>query len=187
MAQRSLSRSLLEFALETRAEDIPEELDPWATLRVIDTVGAALVSARFGCGTAALKTVLAEDGTGPATVWASGGRTAPASDAAFANGTLAHGMDFDDTHTSATLHPGVVIVPTALAVGEREGVSGRDVIAAVAIGYEILARLGRAYPSKFQHRGFHATSVLGIISATAITARLSGLDLETSVHATGIA
>jgi 2-methylcitrate dehydratase PrpD len=182
-----LSRSLLEFALETKAEDIPKEILEWASLRVIDTVGAALVSAGFGSGTAALRTVLGENPNGPSTLWASGGRTAPPSDAAFANGTLAHGMDFDDTHTGATLHPGVIVVPTALAVGESQSSSGRDVLAAVTLGYELMARLGSAYPSEFQHRGFHATSVLGIISATAVTARLSGVEIETAIHATGIA
>jgi 2-methylcitrate dehydratase PrpD len=187
MADKSLTTSLLEFAIETRTQDIPEELFDWASLRLIDTVGAALVSASFGCGHSALLTVIEEDAPGDATLWASAGRTTHAANAAFANGTLAHGMDYDDTHTEATLHPGVVIVPTALAVAEEEGSSGVDVLAAVSIGYEVMARLGRVYPGRFQHSGFHATSVLGIIGAVAVTARLRGADIETSVNAAGIA
>lgn len=187
MTETSLSRSLLEFAIETKNEEIPDELLDWASLRLIDTVGTALVSAGFDCGTSALKTVLEEGTPGRSSLWASGGRTTNAGNAAFANGTLAHGMDFDDTHTSATLHPGVVIVPTAVAVAEEESSSGPEVLTAIAIGYEVMARLGRVFPGKFQYSGFHATSVLGIIGAVAVTARLRSADLDTSVNAAGIA
>jgi 2-methylcitrate dehydratase PrpD len=81
----------------------------------------------------------------------------------------------------------VVVVPAAFAVGEETGASGPDVLAAIAVGYEVATRLGRLAPGTFQHKGFHATSVLGIFGATAAVCRLFGLDENQAVRAAGIA
>ncbi|MFI0372923.1 MmgE/PrpD family protein [Actinomadura sp. 1N219] len=184
----TLSERMLDFALDHPSGDVPDELLDWTSLRFTDTVGVALACAGRGLGVAAARLTLEEPAPGPASIWGSGGRQARAADACFANGMLAHGMDYDDTHTASMIHPSVVIVPTALAVGEETGASGRDVLAAAAIGYELAARLGTLAPGKpLQQRGFHPTSVLGIIPATAVAARLLGLSTSEAVSAAGLA
>ncbi|GAA4231957.1 MmgE/PrpD family protein [Actinomadura meridiana] len=182
----TLTERMLDFALS--AHDVPDDVLAWTALRFTDTVGVALACAGRNLGSAAARLVLDEPAPGPASVWASGGHRVRADDACFANGMLAHGMDYDDTHTATMIHPSVVLVPAALAVGEQTGASGRDVLAAAAIGYELAARLGALAPGKpLQQRGFHPTSVLGIIPATAVVARLLDLPLTQAVSAAGLA
>ncbi|TMR05522.1 MmgE/PrpD family protein [Actinomadura soli] len=184
----TLTERMLGFALGHPSADVPGEVLDWTSLRFTDTVGVALACAGRGLATAAARLALEEPAPGPASIWASGGRRSRATDACFANGMLAHGMDYDDTHTASMIHPSVVIVPTALAVGEETGASGRDVLAAATIGYELAARLGTLAPGKpLQQRGFHPTSVLGIIPATAVAARLLGLSMTEAVSAAGLA
>ena len=106
---------------------------------------------------------------------------------AWPNGMLSHGMDYDDTHTTATLHPSCVIVPTALAVGEATGASGAEVLAAAIVGFEVVARLGLLASREFQNRGFHPTSVLGVFGAVATVSRLMGVSAVVGRNATGLA
>ncbi|MFI0486712.1 MmgE/PrpD family protein [Actinomadura sp. 9N215] len=184
----TLTERMLDFALRHPSADVPDDLLEWTSLRFTDTVGVALGCAGRGLGAAAARLTLSEPAPGPASIWGSGGRRSRTDDACFANGMLAHGMDYDDTHTASMIHPSVVIVPTALAVGEETGASGRDVLAAAAIGYELDARLGTLAPGKpLQQRGFHPTSVLGIIPATAVASRLLGLSMTEAVSAAGLA
>lgn len=182
-----LAESLFRFAIDFPTADLPSHVRHAADLRIVDTVAAALAGAGMGMGTAATQVVLSEDADGNASVWASGGARRSAALASFANGMLAHSMDYDDTQTRATLHPGIVIVPTAVAVAEEVGASGPDLLAAVAIGYELVSRLGELAPGAFQRQGFHPSSVLGIFGATAVAARLKGVSLEDAKNAAGLA
>src|SRR5262249_10612551 len=101
--------------------------------------------------------------------------------------------DFDDTHLPSVLHPSASIIPTALAVGEATGASGKDVIAASAAGYEVCVRTGMAAydrvlgNSVFFERGLHATSICGALAAAVVAAKLYGLDDVGTGHALGIA
>jgi 2-methylcitrate dehydratase PrpD len=183
----SLWHHLVRHALELPTPDIPKGVLDAACGRVIDTVGSALAGASSGEGLSAGRIVCAESGAGAASVWVSGGATRPAATACLANGMLAHAIDYDDTHAGATLHPGAVVVPAAIAVAEEVGASGQDVLAAVAIGYEISVRLGLLTPGKFQGQGFHPTAILGIFGATAAAARLMKVPLDVGVNAGGIA
>jgi 2-methylcitrate dehydratase PrpD len=183
----TLAQGLFEFSLDYPTSDLPATAERAASQRAVDTVAAALAGASMGMGTAASEIVLSEIAEGRSSIWASGGVTRPAALASFANGMLSHGMDYDDTQTRATMHPGIVIVPTALAVGEEVGASGPDVLAAIAIGYEIATRLGELTPGAFQRQGFHPSSVLGIFGATAVAARLMGVTVEQAVNAAGLA
>src|SRR5262249_59236201 len=114
-------------------------------------------------------------------------RGLPPAPAAFANAMLCHGLDFDDTHGDAVCHVSVVVGPAALAVGEARGAPGRDVVAALVGGSEIVARLGMAAGGLFHRRGFHPTGVCGVFGATAAAARLDGLDDHAAARALRIA
>jgi 2-methylcitrate dehydratase PrpD len=153
---------------------------------VKDTVGVAIAARTLGVGLAATEVALGAGGPAHAAVWGSG-QACSAEDAALANGTLAHALDFDDTHAAAIMHSSAVIVPAALALGESMKSSGRDILAALVVGYQVAARLGRLAPGPFQDHGFQATSVLGVFAAATVAARLMKLTPEEAVNALGIA
>jgi 2-methylcitrate dehydratase PrpD len=103
------------------------------------------------------------------------------------NGTLAHSLDFDDTHASSSLHPSAPITPAAFAAAEMAGASGRDLIAAIVAGYETQIRLSLALdPAAHYDRGFHPTATCGAFGAAAAAGRLVGLDAEGHANAFGI-
>jgi 2-methylcitrate dehydratase PrpD len=111
----------------------------------------------------------------------------PAPNAAFANAMLCHGLDFDDTPSDSIAHVSTVVCPAAVAAGEASGSSGRDLLAAIVGGNEVVTRVGMAASGAFHARGFHPTAVCGIFGAAAAAARLAGTSTEATVSALGIA
>ena len=119
-----------------------------------------------------------------ATVWVFGGKL-PATEATFVNSTLTHALDLDDVHLPSMTHITSVIVPSAIAVGEATGASGKETLAAIVIGVEVATRL--AVPERRQLKGgFLPTSVLGGFGAAAAACRLKGCSLDQTVNALGI-
>ena len=108
-------------------------------------------------------------------------------DAAFANGTAAHALDYDDLNQSLSGHPSAPILPAALAVAERAGADGAALLTAFVVGVEIEAKLGRALNPALYETGWHATATLGVFGAAAATATLLGLPAERTAHALAIA
>jgi 2-methylcitrate dehydratase PrpD len=107
--------------------------------------------------------------------------------AAMLNGTLAHSLDFDDTHAPGSLHPSAPIVPAALAAAEMARADGKALIAAIVSGYEVQIRLALALdPAAHYDRGFHPTATCGAFGAAAAAGRLLGLDAAGIAHAFGI-
>jgi 2-methylcitrate dehydratase PrpD len=108
--------------------------------------------------------------------------------AALINGTLAHSLDFDDTHAEGSIHSSAPIVPAALAASEMSGASGKELITAVVAGYEVQIRLSMALnPSAHYARGFHPTATCGVFGAAAAASKLLGLDTDGVRNAFGIA
>jgi 2-methylcitrate dehydratase PrpD len=87
--------------------------------------------------------------------------------AAFVNGTAAHGEDFDDTFEGGPVHAGAVVVPAVLAIAEREKLAGRDALAGIAVGCELVCRASLVAPKRIHKAGFHPTAVLGALGAAA--------------------
>lgn len=166
--------------------EIPAEVHRAATRHLFDGVAAALGAVRRGEGGAAVKVAAGLGGPAEAMIWGSGERvSAPA--AALANATLVHALDFDDTHAGGLVHATSVVVPAAIAVGDQVGASGRQVVEAAVVGYEVACRVAGAAPHAFHHRGVHATMAAGVFASAAVAARLMGLDAVTTTHALGIA
>jgi 2-methylcitrate dehydratase PrpD len=103
-------------------------------------------------------------------------------DAAFVNATFGHGCELDDFG-----HAGAAAIPAAFALTEHAGASGRDVITAVALGYEIHLRIYEAIMPQLVERGFHNQCVIGTFTSAAVTGKMLGLSEEQIVHAFGIA
>jgi 2-methylcitrate dehydratase PrpD len=106
--------------------------------------------------------------------------------AAFVNGTAAHGEDFDDTFEGGPVHAGAVIVPAVLAIAEREKLGGRDALAGIAVGCELMCRASLVAPKRIHKAGFHPTAVLGALAAAAAVGTALRVDKNAFVNALGI-
>lgn len=177
------------------ARSLPDAVARDVPSRVLDVLGNALAAYAEPASDAApavLRAVRRWGGTEEATVIGSGDRL-PAPAAALVNGTLAHALDFDDTHLPSVLHPSASVVPAALAAAEANGARVADLLPAVAAGIEVCNRLGmasylpEARNSLFFERGQHATSICGTIGAAVAAGLLYGLDADGITHAIGIA
>ena len=186
MAGESASRRLARFALGLRLAEVPPAVRDRALLLVLDTLGGGLASSALDFGRAV--TAAARDLGGPpeSSIVGSPERVGAAS-AVLANGTLAHGLDFDDTREGAIVHTGCVAVSTSLAVGEAVGASGAAVLEAVIVAVETMCRVGLTVPGQLHARHFHPTAVTGTFAAVAAAGRLRGLSEDQLTHAFGIA
>ncbi|MFD7133842.1 MmgE/PrpD family protein [Streptomyces sp. NPDC059894] len=198
-APAPIAARLAAFAADCR-RGVPEPVTADATGRVLDFLGNCLAALGPHTGEnpgtaphhAALRTARRAGGRPEATVIGSGNRL-PADRAALVNGTLAHALDFDDTHLPSVLHPTAAVLPAALAVAEARASDGPSLIAALAAGGEICVRLGMASydpdlrNSVFFERGLHATSICGTVGAAVAAAVLLDLPAPRIADAIGIA
>ena len=180
------ARTLAEWAGGLGADDVPVAVRNNAALRVLDTIGCALAGAREGHVPAVLGLASRWGGPGLSTIWGSALRSAPPQ-AAFANGALAHGLDFDDTHADSVCHASAVLVPAVLALAESERLTGRAALTALVAGYEGMIRVGMAAPGRFHERGWHATATCGAFGAALAAGKCLDLDADRLTAALGIA
>ncbi|MFI5178497.1 MAG: MmgE/PrpD family protein [Vicinamibacterales bacterium] len=163
----------------------PDDARAAAARAVLDTVGVTLAGS-VEPAAQIVQRVIADEGAGPCTVIGhSVGASAP--DAALANGTAAHALDFDDMCFVSLAHPSAPLVAAAFAAAERAGATGRALLDAYVVGFEIESRLGRALNPRHYQRGWHCTSTIGTLGAAAAAARLLGLDRGAAGHALAIA
>jgi 2-methylcitrate dehydratase PrpD len=130
---------------------------------------------------------LAAAGSGQGSVMAGRASSASATDAALYNGAAAHALDYDDTNHPAYAHPSAVLVPALLGAAALGPLSGRELITAYLIGFEVFGKLGRALNTAHYRRGWHATATFGTLAAAASVARALRLDRPQTVAALGIA
>ncbi len=162
------------------------------TEHVLDTVGICLAASELDTS-AAIRAFAVSQGGRPESRAFGVDHPLPAPLAALVNGTLAHSLDFDDTHLPSVLHPSATIVPACLAAAEAGGADGRQFLAATAAGVEVCVRLGMAgynpdeRNSTYFDRGQHATSICGAIGAAGAAAALLGCDEMEIAHAMAIA
>lgn len=178
--------ALAGFAFALKAGDLPEAVWTKSIHHIVDAIGLAYASHHFAFAAPGLEGIAAAGSTGAGTVVGSTTKLAPR-DAAMANGYLMHGLDFDDTHPGAIVHPTVACLPAALAVGEADDLSWGELIAAYVAGMETCIRIGRAVHGGFHHTGFHATGLVSHFSAAVVAGKLMGLDAAQIVGAQGIA
>jgi len=191
MSGDPLAIQLARFAAETTFERLPREVVRSMQQRVLDTLGICVAAHAQALGDGVADLVGGWGGQEASGVVGRPGRY-PAPQAALINGTLAHSLDFDDTHLPSVLHPSASIVPATLAMAEAEGRSGAEAIAAAAVGVEVTVRVGMGGYLEdggniFFERGWHATSICGTLGAAVAGGKLLGLDRDGIGHALGIA
>jgi 2-methylcitrate dehydratase PrpD len=187
----TIAEQLGEVAFQITQNGLSDELRRESARRVLDVIGNSLAAKDQAATEVVRNVVLAWEG--PADSFAIGAGKLPAAAAALLNGTLAHAMDFDDTHLPSVLHPSASVVPAALAVGAKLKSKPTDVMDAIAFGIEVTCRLGMAgYDKKlgnsvFFERGLHATSICGTLGAATAAAMLYKLSAAQITSAIGIA
>ncbi len=188
----SPTQQLAEFAARQFRSELDPEVSTATRRSIIDTLGVSIAAVNEPAVGVVASTVVGRGGVPEASVLGLSQRF-PTASAALVNGTMAHALDFDDTHLPSVLHPSASVVPAALAVAEAKASPGADIEAAIAIGIEVTCRLGMAAydpelrNSIFFERGLHATSICGTIGAAVAAALLHGADTTTISHSMGIA
>jgi 2-methylcitrate dehydratase PrpD len=187
-AARDVGAVMAEHIAQTGFEDVPESALRMAKYCILDTIGVTLAGAGAPGVEAVLDVVREQGGRQEASVWGYGLRV-PAAMAAFANGAMSHPLDYDDVNHDLGLHLSTPTVPSALAMAERRGSSGRDVVLAVALANDFANRLGYSHKWQLNVPGiaWFTTPLFGFFTATAAAGKMLGLDGERLFNALGIA
>jgi 2-methylcitrate dehydratase PrpD len=175
--------------VKTKYEDIPAAAVESAKKEVLDSLATALGGSNKA-GVGELVDMVKEWGGKQQSTIIAYGIKCPAPSAAQVNGTMIHALDYDDGHQAALVHTGCITVSTAFAAAERMGkVSGKELITAIALGGDFMARLGLAgRPGKTAlSSGWHPTTLFGHLGAAAIAGRIIGLDEERMINTLGLA
>ncbi|HEY0747897.1 MAG TPA: MmgE/PrpD family protein [Steroidobacteraceae bacterium] len=182
----SLSEEIARWVISLQPSHVPAEVGELSKLRMLDTIGLILAARETDAAKAALDVVQQQGGRAES-VLIGGTDRVPAAAAAFAHGVIAHCRDFDDTFLDSVVHPGSVVVPVALAVGQAAVCSGAQIKLAIAVGYEISGRIGSAFGRKLYRGGFHPSGIVGPLAAAATAGKLYGLTSPQMVSAMGLA
>ena len=170
---------LSDYMAAARQRSLPADVAEQARHHLLDTLAAMISGSQLAPGKAAQRYVREVAPRGDVTIAASALR-APPIDAALANGVMAHADETDDSHNASRSHPGCSVVPAALALGERFGISGEHFLRAVALGYDVGTRVVLAMGgAQFSYENVMDThSVAGTFGASAAAACAAGLGAQ---------
>jgi 2-methylcitrate dehydratase PrpD len=173
---------IAEYIAAAAATTLPTEVEEKTKLHLLDSIAAILSGSKLKAGVLGHALVERLGGLPEATVLGTSFVTS-APHAALANGMAAHADETDDSHLAGRFHPGSAIVPAALAMAERGGRNGAELLRAVALGYDIGARATLALGFSGPRSGTHSTHSLGaIFGATAAAGALAGLSGKQCVY-----
>jgi 2-methylcitrate dehydratase PrpD len=182
-----ISRILAKYVVNLQYEDLSHDVIEKTKMHFLDSLGNILGAYEMPWSQMVISIVKQVKGEPQSTVIGVDGKY-PLMTAALANGTMAHGIDADDSGARPSwAHPGACIIPAAYAAAEAEQVNGKELITALVAGYEVGCRVDSAVYPGLRNRGFHATGVVGTISAVAAVGKTLGLDEEQMVNAFGLA
>jgi 2-methylcitrate dehydratase PrpD len=182
-----VTERLATYASGLRYEDLPPAVVARTKELVFDTLGTLLGGSRHPAGRLVTQYTEQLREAGACTVAGSALQVSPVA-AAFANGTMSHGLEQDDNYNPANAHVANVVLPAALAIGEAAHASGRDLITALVAAYDVEGRVGIALdPVRLYARSFHPSSIDGNFGAAAAAGRMLRLGPEAMVQAFGLA
>lgn len=179
------TKELSALIVGTGYPDLPANVLTRTKACILDWIGCAY--AGKGSPTdASILPLIREIGGRRTSILVGAGCSAPPMHAALYNGMISAVMEIDDVHEMVSLHPGIGVIPAALAVAEYARASGRDLLAAVAIGYDVAVRVARAAGESHYHL-WHSTGTCDTFGATAAAGKLLRLDRERMLMALGLA
>ncbi len=181
-----VTRKVANFIDTTDLAAIPMEAREVGKRAILDCLGVALAGSRDPLGRIITNFIKDLGGQRRASVWGKKFKTSSPL-AALANGTFGHALDYDDINRTMRGHPTVPVLPAALATGEEMKASGKQVLEAYLIGFEVEAKLGAGLNPHLFENGWHPTAILGVMGAAAAAAKLRKLSPEKVCLALGIA
>ena len=181
-----LTRKLAAFVAGLKYSDLPPATVQMGRLLLLDGLGCLLSGTNSSHARNTSQMVRELGGAPQATIYP-GMTRGSVRDAAFVNGISLYSVGLNDVHVTAESHPGASVIPAVLALSEWKGLAGREMIAAMVAGYELVGRIGRAILPSHRQRGFHATGTCGTFGAAAAAARALGFDAEKTANTFGIA
>lgn len=185
--KESISAQYGELASLLLFERLPVQAVNRAKLHILDVIGTALAATRFDFGHHAATGLFGlSGGTGENSVIGMSGRLA-LRDAALLNGILGHGLDYDDTHLGAIIHPSVSAFPCAFGIAEHIDASGADLITAYILGVDIAVRIGLTARGRMHAKGFHSTGIAGHFGCAVAASKLFKLGAFRTMMAQGLA
>ncbi|RYF57829.1 MAG: hypothetical protein EOO27_14400, partial [Comamonadaceae bacterium] len=161
-----LARKLAQYVVGTTSQSLPAEALERAKMSLASTLASAAMGYRIPSATIIRELEVADGGTPTATVWFDAAKL-PLSRAVRINAVASDAAASDDSDLRSIAHIGTIVSTVAIAMGEREGSSGRDVLAAMVIGYELAGRIDEALTPGRMQRGFHGSmsTVFGACAA----------------------
>jgi len=171
----SIARELSAFLTQVSYADIPPQALEHAAMLISSTVASAACGSGIESSKIMRALAIERGGKPDASIWFDSGDKLPVASAAQANAVMSDAAASDDSDLRNIVHTGTTLVSTSLAIAERTGASGQDVLAAIVLGYEMSGRIGEAITPAFQTRGFHGCLV-AIFGGTVAAARLLRLD-----------
>src|SRR4029453_13662438 len=185
-SQPTAAQSLAQFICDLSYRHVPADAVSRCRELLLDQLGCQLIGASMPWNQPVYQFVKSAKSGGPARI-VKYGNEVPLDDAVFVNGTFAQGCELDDYYDQGGGHPGAASVPVALALAEKEPIDGKRFLTAMAAGYEIGWRVGRALLPEMMRRGYHAQGVVGVFIAAATAGKLLRLDNQKMTHALAIA
>ncbi len=177
--------ALARNVVQTEYQNLPSEAVESTKKSILDTLGVIEAASGITPGLKELVELVTEGGGKKESTILGFGSRVPAWMAAFANGAMAHCLDYDDLHHRAKAHLSATTVPSGFAIAERLGkVKGKDFVTAVALGNDLMARLCCSISLKFM---WHRTPLFGVFAAAATSGKLLRLNEEQMVDALGLA
>jgi len=182
-----LTTEVARFITTVKYDDFTPKAIFAARHGIIDCIACALAGSKEALANILVDFAQETGGGNAATIIGRGIKTS-APMAALVNGAMGHALDYDDIARILKGHPSVVCLPPALAVGEAVGASGRDVMLAYMIAFEVSSAIGSGMGVDYgDDLGWHPTAPLGTLAAAAAASRLLGLNEEQSAMALSLA
>lgn len=176
MSATDITGHLARYMAEARQRDLPPEVMQAGKQRILDSLAAIVSGSCLKAGELAIRYVRQQGGVPESSVLATDVKTS-AVNAALANGMFGHADETDDFEPVTKAHPGCAVVPAALAMAEREGRSGEELLRAVVLGYDLCCRFLMALGPELVRRGHRsAEGTSSTMGCTAAAASLAGLD-----------
>lgn len=185
-SKETLRRNLAEFIHDACFENFTSGDVHYAKLCLLDLIGVGIAGVRQRTSSIIRELIVSDGEAQEATLWGSD-RKLPLLSAVLLNAVQGHAIDMDDGHRFANGHPGVVTIPAALALAEKHHLSGRKLIEAIIIGYDMFIRLGASINPDLLLHGFHTTATIGSFSSAAVASKLLGLSVAQTENALALA
>src|SRR5579864_5010631 len=180
-----IAKEIAQWTDAVTFDDLPPDILRATKWRVLDVIGLALAGAATPFGKSVRDAAVAISPGGPARIFATGDAV-NVTTAAFANGAHSQALEYDDTHNESIVHMSSPSVAAGLAIADTTRISGRELIAAIALGNEISCRAGSVAAGQFHRRGFHPSGLFATFGVAYLAAKLLRLDVDATARAAGI-